>query len=74
MQRPAIVLQASTAIGPGTPATRSAAVSVPLKAITVIREIADEKADAVRQAVIEIAEENGEQPGALGPLQLESKW
>lgn len=44
------------------------------KQLTVIREIADEKADSVIQAVIEIAEKNGEQPGALGPLKLESNW
>ncbi len=44
------------------------------KNITVVREVQDEKPESVRQIVIEIAEENGEPAGALGPLRLESTW
>lgn len=44
------------------------------KNITVVREVQDENPESVRQIVIEIAEENGEPAGALGPLRLESTW
>lgn len=44
------------------------------KQVTITREVGDEKPESVRQAVIEIAEQHGEQPGALEELKLTSHW
>lgn len=44
------------------------------KQVTITREVGDEKPESVRQAVIEIAEQHGEQPGALEGLKLTSHW